>query len=47
MRDKGKELYLRIVKLFLFLAFEYFAVDAVFLFQFGFFIVIPKYDQQA
>lgn len=47
MRDKGKELYFCIIKFFFLLTFEYFTVDAVFFFQFGFFIVIPEYDQQA
>ena len=45
--DKGKELYFCIIKFFFLLTFEYFTVDAVFFFQFGFFIVIPEYDQQA
>ena len=47
MRDKAKELYFCIIKFFFLLTFEYFTVDAVFFFQFGFFIVIPEYDQQA
>ena len=47
MCNKGEELYLCIVKFFLLFGFEYFTVDAVLLFQFGFFVVIPKYDQEA